>query len=221
MDSEIRDYKSLWHHTVRNSQNLSAEEVLLLFQKAMFEEKPIIIEEFLIQEFIERKPEEHELFHHHWDKAFDLSIMHSTVEDIAQFLCEVIFLDDDNFGDVRYDIVSLRKENDLWKIFSVHKLLLSDEMKHPVILPLLGNGVILNDIIEFINDFNWYDNSDEISIEQKYAHQSEMYLEMCRDKVAGFDNLSENIQQFYLNTVKTYFNSESKIEIEYLDIPLN
>jgi hypothetical protein len=222
MDSNVKDYRSLWHSTVRNTKHLSAEEVLLLFQNGMFSEKPIIIEEFLIQEFIEREPQEHELFHQHWNKAFDLSIMHSSIEDIAQFVCEVIFLDDDNFGKLRHDIVSLKKENDFWKICSVHKILLSDENKHPVILPLSGNGLILPGTIDFINEFDWSsDDSDEISIEQRYANQEEVILKMCKEEVTGFDGLPQEIQQFYLKTASTYYNSERQLDIDFLDIRLN
>src|ERR1700720_3445138 len=111
MDPAEKDYREFWHSTVRNNENLSAEEALIHFHEGIYNGRPIIMEEFILDKFIARKPEENEIFHHQWIDSYELKVLHSAVvNDIAQFVCEITYLDNEHCECIRFDVITLEKE---------------------------------------------------------------------------------------------------------------
>ena len=218
MDTTQKDFRSLWHPTVRNNDTLSAEDALVLFHSGIFEVRPIAIEEFLSEEFIERRPKEDELFHERWMDSFEMKILHTTVKDIAQFVCEFTCLDGEGCEYIKHDIVSLKMENGLWKICSVHKLLLSDENVHPTLLPVLGKGVILPGTQTFVDEYGWnLEESSGIDL----SNAPDLALEICQEMFAGWHHFPQDVKRFYLDAVGACYDSDTKMRIDFFKVELN
>lgn len=221
MDTSETDFRWEWHPTTRNHKMLTAEQALICFHEGVLNGKNIVIEEFLLSEFIARKPKEAELFHEHWIDAFDLRILHSSSNEVAQFVCEFTCLHNEGYSYHNYKIITLQKqvEDGFWKISSVYRLLLNKENIIPTPILLLGRDAILLDIQTFIeNKHDWFNDENGQGLDDD---PTELVLEICKERVAGFDRLPYDIKQFYMDAVTACYDDDTQLSIDFLEIGLN
>jgi hypothetical protein len=213
--------------TIRNSKTLSAEEMLKLFHNTVYSRKPLCIEEFVPAELINKQVEIHELFDNHWDDCYtDLNILHSTTDDTDPDMLQVVAalpsLDEDNeFEEYeQYDVITLRRDTDRgwWIISSVFKLLLNDEYKNPLMLPVFGSDPILLATHEFLKTEDW--NIEE-SDNEDCAEPIDMPLEVCKEGRSDFEKLPPMVKAFYLTVVRIDYESGWKVPVDFFSLEFN